>query len=302
MRTATVKASAANAGPIRASLLASIQRDRWIAYPAGTAGLRRLGELLATRPRVRMPCLLIYGVSGAGKSMLLEKFRRDYVANRPTRNGLRPIVATQMPPLPILRSLYAEIVRTLGGPTRPGMRFYEMEETALGLLRQANPRMLIVDEIQHLLSCSNREQRAALNMIKYLSNEQRISIIAAGTHEALHVMRYDPQIASRFEQMELPVWSESNELRRFVAGYLALLPVTCQPDLIDQRFIEYLLLLTDGVTGRVIDLLRGAAIQTLAQKSKTLTLEHLMSAGAALPTIINQQTPFTTLDTFKSHK
>jgi hypothetical protein len=29
--------------------------------------------------------------------------------------------------------------------------------------------------------------------------------LAAGTHEAVHVMRYDPQTASRFEQMELPV-------------------------------------------------------------------------------------------------
>jgi Bacterial TniB protein len=59
--------------------------------------------------------------------------------------------------------------------------------------------MLIIDEIQHLLSCSAREQRAALNMVKFLSNERRMTIVAAGTHEALHVMRFDPQIASRFE-------------------------------------------------------------------------------------------------------
>ena len=32
------------------------------------------------------------------------------------------------------------------------------------------------------------------------------------------------QIASRFEQLELPVWTESQELRRFIAGYLALSP------------------------------------------------------------------------------
>lgn len=34
----------------------------------------------------------------------------------------------------------------------------------------------------------------------------------------------DPQIAGRLEQLELPVWTESQELRRFIAGYLALLP------------------------------------------------------------------------------
>jgi len=55
-------------------------------------------------------------------------------------------------------------------------------------------------------------------MVKYICNELRMSVIAAGTHEALHVMRFDPQIASRFEQIELPIWTETDELRRFVAA------------------------------------------------------------------------------------
>jgi hypothetical protein len=69
-----------------------------------------------------------------------------------------------------------------------------------------------------------RENNAQLlNAIKYLANKLRVSIVAAGTHEALHVMRSDPQIASRFEQLELPIWAESQDLRRFIAGNLALL-------------------------------------------------------------------------------
>src|SRR5271170_7884998 len=235
--------------PLPKALLTAIERDRWIGYPAGDAGLIRLSELFSMRARVRMPCLLIYGVSGAGKSMLLEKFKRDHTPKRPVRQGQRPIIVTQMPPVPVVRSLYGEILRTLGGNVRPTARFYELEHAAISLLTHANPRMLIIDEIQHLLSCSAREQRAALNMIKFLSNDRRMTIVAAGTHEALHVMRFDPQIASRFEQMELPVWTESEELRRFVAGYLAMLPIRKNSAAIDQRFIEYVLALTDGVTG-----------------------------------------------------
>jgi Cdc6-like AAA superfamily ATPase len=152
--------------------------------------------------------------------------------------------------------------------------------------------MLIIDEIQHLLSCSAREQRAALNMVKFLSNERRMTIVAAGTHEALHVMRFDPQIASRFEQMELPVWSESEELRRFIAGYLAMLPIRKNPTAIDKRFVEYLLAFTDGVTGRIIDLLRRAAVDALTHKSKSVGLDQLLVAGANLPAIINQRADF----------
>src|SRR3979411_1957365 len=71
--------------PIPKSALAAIQRDRWIGYPIGDAGLFRLNELYTMRARVRMPCLLIYGVSGAGKSMLLEKFKRDHAPSQPKR-------------------------------------------------------------------------------------------------------------------------------------------------------------------------------------------------------------------------
>jgi hypothetical protein len=76
--------------PIPKSALAAIERDRWIGYPNGDAGLFRLNELYTMRARVRMPCLLIYGVSGAGKSMLLEKFKRDHAPKRANRNGQRP--------------------------------------------------------------------------------------------------------------------------------------------------------------------------------------------------------------------
>jgi hypothetical protein len=51
-------------------------------------------------------------------------------------------------------------------------------------------------------------------MVKYLFNERPMTVVAAGTYEALHVIRFDLQIASRFEQMGLSVSGESEELRK----------------------------------------------------------------------------------------
>jgi hypothetical protein len=45
----------------------------------------------------------------------------------PPGEGRRPIVATQMPPVPVIRSLYSEIVRSLNGNIRSTFRFYELE-------------------------------------------------------------------------------------------------------------------------------------------------------------------------------
>jgi len=198
----------------------------------------------------------------------------------------------------LLRNREQQLIDLLG--EIPGRRYNYREilpgviaaKSSAPLLTHANPRMLIIDEIQHLLSCSAREHRAALNMVEFLSNDRRISVVPAGTHEALHVMRFDPQIASRFEQMELPVWMESDELRRFVAGYLAMPPIRKNSAAIDQRFIEYVLALTDGVTGRIIDLLRRAAVDALGHKSKSVGIDQLLIAGAHLPAIINQRGEF----------
>jgi hypothetical protein len=46
--------------------------------------------------------------------------------------------------------------------------------------------------------------------------------------------------------MELPVRTKFEELLRFVAYYVAMRHVRRDPSGIDQRFIEYLLALTDA--------------------------------------------------------
>lgn len=61
------------------------------------------------------------------------------------------------------------------------------------------------------------------------------------------------------------------------------------PKAIDKRFVEYLLELTDGVTGRIIDVLRRGATHSLTLRSKTIGLEELQHVGARLPTIMNQR-------------
>jgi hypothetical protein len=60
----------------------------------------------------------------------------------------------------------------------------------------------------------------------------------------------------------------------------------------DKRFIDYVLALTDGVTGRITDLLRRAAIDALGHKSKSIGIDQLLMAGANLPAIINQRGEF----------
>ena len=50
----------------------------WIAYPEAVEILGHLDALLKHPRTTRMPSLAVYGDSGMGKSMLVEKFKDDY--------------------------------------------------------------------------------------------------------------------------------------------------------------------------------------------------------------------------------
>jgi Cdc6-like AAA superfamily ATPase len=221
--------------------------DRWVSYPRAERILSRLDDLLYLPARVRMQNVLIHGASGAGKSMIIEKFIRNHPLESDREDAVRPIVSMQMPPLPTLRSFFSELLRSVECTVIIGSRISELEHDTLRQLKKAKPRILAIDEIHHLLACTPREQRAALNVLKFFSNEQRVSIVAVGTSEALHVMRTDPQIASRFESCALPSWTANEDLRSFLAGLLQQLEVEGS-DIVNNRIaIDYILELTSGV-------------------------------------------------------
>jgi hypothetical protein len=252
---------------------------RWVNYPRAEQILSRLDELLDLPPRVRMQNVLIHGMSGAGKSMVIEKFGRSHPTQIDSHGPKRSIVVMQMPPLPTVRSFYSELLRSLDCTVIMGSRVSELEHDVLRQLKRTKPRLLAIDEIHHLLACTPREQRAALNVLKFLSNDLRISIVALGTNEALHVMQTDPQIASRFESWSLPPWTASDGLRSFIAGFLQQLKVKGDDIVNNQIAIEYILELTSGITGRIVELLRLSARCAMRQEIDSLTIGHLQDAG-----------------------
>lgn len=81
------------------------------------------------------------------------------------------------------------------------------------------PSMLIVDEVHHLLAGTYREQRASLNLLKFLANDLRASMVLVGTRDAVIALQTDSQIVSRFTPFEVPRWRESEAFRRLLAAF-----------------------------------------------------------------------------------
>jgi uncharacterized protein (TIGR02391 family) len=66
-------------------------------------------------------------------------------------------------------------------------------------------------------------------------------------------------------------------------------PINRSPAAIDKRFVEYLLELSEGVTSRIIEVLRRAALQGISDKTQKVTLIQLQVFGAKKPSVVGQR-------------
>ena len=126
-----------------------IRQDRWIGYPRADQILKRLQELLSYPPRDRMPCLLLFGATGMGKTRIVQKFLRDNRSSFDEITGTTrvPVAAIQMPPTPWERDFYEELLIGLGTVLPAGMSSTALRHRSRTAARQLKVRMLIIDEI-----------------------------------------------------------------------------------------------------------------------------------------------------------
>jgi Cdc6-like AAA superfamily ATPase len=55
-----------------------IRQDRWIHYSRAEQVLDRLSDLVTYPARDRMPCFLLFGATGMGKTHIVQKFLREH--------------------------------------------------------------------------------------------------------------------------------------------------------------------------------------------------------------------------------
>ena len=266
-----------------AERIAHLRMDRWIDYPLGDEILARLERLLTTPPRVRMPCLLIYGDSGMGKTMVVKKFQRAHMPTYNKSRGMRDIevLVVQMPATPSQARFYGQILLAIVSPYRPGDRLSNIEPLALSLLKEIKPKMIVVDEVHHLLAGYAREQRAALNLLKFLANELQCSVVVLGTRDAQAAIHIDAQIASRFKPFELPAWTDEESYWRFLASFERLLPLKEPSRLADRTPSRRILDHSGGITGEITELLVSAAERALRIGQERITTDLIDLAASS---------------------
>jgi hypothetical protein len=254
----------------------AVHAERWIHYPRAGQILQVLSRLLDHPRTTRMPSIAIYGDSGMGKTMIMEKFRRDHppVFDPETRTERNRVLALQMAGKPGERRLYAQLLAALGSPQNPRASVVELEQVALRLIRAVDVQVIVLDEVHNILAGTFREQRIVLNTLRYLSNELKISLVCFGVNEAREAMSGDVQLARRFEEFPLPRWTADKEFELLVSAIIRNLPLR-QSTILSARAVRKILQLTDGVTSKIFRMLNELAVEAIRSGEERITDEGI---------------------------
>ena len=254
-----------------------IRQERWIQYARAERILHRLGDLVDYPPRDRMPCLVIYGATGMGKTRIIQKFLRDNRSRFDEKLGKTrlPVVSIQMPPSPSERDLYEEILAGLGGVFSTSLSVTTLRHRIRVLARQMDVRMLVIDEIHSILAGTFREQRIILNAIRFLANDLRIPLVCVGTQEANQALMTDQQLADRFEAAELPAWELDQTFQQLLLSFESTLPLRKPSDFRDSKVHQRILGLTEGVLVGICRLLETAAPEAIRSGQERIDLSLL---------------------------
>lgn len=239
----------------------AFQRGKtWIIYPFGEAVVGMCKELLGTPRCHRMPCLLLIGETNCGKTMTMhqveKKFshKKDVTVLYGASPSTIPVVYVQTPNSADESRFYNQILSAIGAPTRPSAQAKQLQSHTINLLQVIGCRMLIIDEVHNLLLSGAQKLRQAQAMIRFLTNELQIPIVAVGIRDALNVFAADPQLANRFKPVMFPRWQNDESLAALLLGFESRYPdwtgVLTQPS-ISARILA----LSEGLLGEIIDLL-----------------------------------------------
>ncbi len=262
-----------------------ILSDHWIGYSRAKTILEKM-ESLFTRPRVkRMPGLLIVGGTNNGKSTLLRRFcaKHPSVDNPGTDQARVPVLNVQCPPGPDERRFYHAILDALNAPYRPSSRVEEKHRQIKTILEGVGTRLLILDELHNTLAGPSTRQRYFLNVLKYLSNDLCLPIVAAGTDKAFNVMTTDEQISNRLQPMFLPRWHDGKEFWALLASFESGLPLKIPSNLKEESLATEIFFLSDGIIGEAASLLKEAACKAITTGKESITLKIIRSLNFVRP-------------------
>jgi len=254
----------------------------WIGHRAADNIFTTLDRYLITPPSIRPRNLLVFGESGVGKSTILRRWESRVRAENAKRveseefDGagdwmVLPTIRIQTPPAGDETKLYNNILLEFGMKVSPSMGLAQKELMVRQLIAQCGVKVLLMDEFHNALS-GRFDKRLHFNvLIKNLTNETGVPIVAAGTASVDQVFQTEDQLNRRFNRIKIERMKLDNEWRKILRAYGKLIPLRQPSDLTDPSLSERLYALSNGIIGELSNLLYDAALAAVDSGEERIT-------------------------------
>jgi hypothetical protein len=259
---------------------------RWIGYKSSQQIIDTLQGLMNKPTRPRMPNLLIVGDPNNGKTTIIRRFRelcgQGYIDEN--TDPVKPVIIAEAPPSADEKGLYISILEQFYAPYRASDPVSKLRYQVIHILRLCHTKVLVIDEFHSLLTGSAIKQREVMNAIKLLCNELAIPIVGVGTREAVRVLHTDPQHASRFDVVTLPIWELNQDFQRLLAGFEKVLPLKNPSKLHEPELASLIHTISEGNTGNIHRLLIECATEAITSGKESIDKSIIQSKSWLRPT------------------
>ena len=260
-----------------AARIHSIRAGTWLGYPRVKGILVRMEDLLEYPHITRMPNMLLVAPSFNGKTSILERFLAQHPPDLDPlgETTICPVVMVESPPSPDVSAFYSRILDALMAVYKPNAPPQDKYSQIKLLFKQMGVKMLIIDEIHHLIAGGLKRQQEFRNALKSLGNETKIVIVAAGIEDAFNAFNTDPQMSSRFSPEELPLWRADNQFGALLATLELRTPLRKPSNLKEPAMMLEMHTRSEGTLGDLCDLFKELAVDAIRSKSEQITLERI---------------------------
>lgn len=235
------------------------------------------------------------GPSGVGKSSLIATLARDYPEARIDGRRRVPVLVVKVPQSATVKLLPKSVLRALGIQVAASMTGGTMSDLMVDQLRLAGTRVVIFDEISHLVDEGSRvPPRAASDWLKTLADSLDMTLILFGIPRLERLFSANEQLRRRAcpARNFLPYdASDSQEMAAYIScvtNYARLFAAAGYPIDVPSRVLtQQSYLLTGGLIGVLADFMRELASLMANQVPRAITyadcqkaLEDVSHAGS----------------------
>jgi hypothetical protein len=257
------------------SRVSYIHLDKWVNHSAAADIRNRIKSTLYLPNNEQAICMVIIGAGGAGKSSLLDRVVKDSDSWAQRLDLPRPYLQLRLSPEPTLKSNINSICRECGLPPYEN-RKDNLPPEVVNTLKARKVRILFIDEFNHLLAVSRAEAIKNLNFFKEISGPpMSLTLIGFGTHEAMHAIKMDVQLSSRFQELNLEAWRPNEEFRSFLASYERFLPLKLPSNLASKEIVNFLTTQIDPTTRNITHRIKWAAMSAILEGAERISVDIL---------------------------